>query len=106
MTNLGMLSTLRHYLKSLKEKWNLWAMALDSSSGQDSKDQMDYGLVSIKRSSQGRNHSTLIKCTSVPNTITIHRILILPPYREIYFSTTTSRILSKSTVDGNSEDLH
>src|SRR5882672_4061047 len=101
----AMLNTLRHYLKSLKEKWNLWAMGLDNSSGPANNAPMDCGLDSIRRFSLARNRSTLIKFTFEPNTTTTLRILILLPSREIYFSTTNKLISVKSTADGTSREL-
>src|SRR5437879_3932805 len=86
--NMAILSNLTPYLKSLKEKWNLWAMALESSSGPVNNVPMECGLVSTKRFLIPNGTITLTSYTSEPNTIMIHMTWAPLQYQEMSFNIT------------------
>src|SRR5258708_36100390 len=76
----------------------------DSTSGLDNKTSMENGMDSIPKFSLTREHHTLTKYTSGPNTITIRTTSVRPPSKETTFNTTTTNGSPAETENGTSKD--
>src|SRR6202012_3330891 len=102
MTKPGMWQSLQTCLKSWKKKLNLWAMALDNSSGPAHLVPTEKGLDSTTKFLQPKDHSTPTKFISEPSITTILTTTPTPSFEEMFSNTMILSGSVKETPSGTS----